>query len=78
MAFYSDKGNVKLSDSPARYQVDWKPGTKPDHPGLYRCQRCGFEDVFNRACETVPPCAECKTETTTWKLLVRAEDKVSA
>ncbi len=75
MAFYTDSDNVKQSNRPDRYSKEWKPGKKPDWLGIYKCQRCGFEDVFNRECEKVPPCAECSERTSTWKLLVRAEDK---
>lgn len=75
MAFYADKKNVKFSDKPDQYNVERKPGDKPSSPGIYKCQNCGFEDVINRECEKLPPCSECKTKTTTWKMLVKAIDK---
>lgn len=77
MAFYRDKKNVKQATEATeqRYSKEWKPGDKPIHAGIYKCQVCGFEDVINRQCETMPPCAECREDTKTWKLLVRAEDE---
>ncbi len=74
MAFYIDKTSVKVSDKSAQYERLWKPGETPSSPGIYKCQRCKFEDLFNRECETVPPCSKCKEQTTTWKLLVKATD----
>ncbi|TFW09458.1 hypothetical protein E4K72_05960 [Oxalobacteraceae bacterium OM1] len=74
MAFYGDTDRVKPSTRPRKYRRRWRPGDTPDYPGIYKCQRCGFEDVFNRACETVPPCSMCQEQTTDWKLLVRAVD----
>lgn len=75
MAFYADKTSVKESNKPERYSKLWKPGANPTYAGIYKCQRCGFEDVINRECESMPPCSECRQQSTTWKLLVRAEDK---
>ncbi len=54
---------------------DWfkgiqKTGSKPDHPGIYECQNCGFEDLINRECEKLPPCSEC--DGSEWKLIVYA------
>lgn len=72
MAFYTDKKNVVVSDKPEQYDVKRRPGDKPSAPGIYKCQSCGFEDVINRECDTLPPCSECRNKTTTWKLLVKA------
>jgi len=74
MAFYADTSNVHKSDKPDQYSPHRKPGEKPPSPGIYKCQSCGYEDVFNRECEKIPPCAKCGTKTTTWKLLVKAVD----
>lgn len=75
MALYADKDNVSTSNQPEKYGILRKPGEKPPNAGIYKCQTCGFEDVFNRACETIPPCAQCKNKTEHWKLLVTATDK---
>lgn len=75
MAFYTNKNAVKVSDKPTQYDTQLKPGEKPQSPGIYKCQSCGYEDVINRECSPLPPCANCKTKTTTWKLLVKATDK---
>lgn len=80
MAFYIDKIHVKLNTNDAanpKYKKIWRPGENPDYPGLYRCQSCGYEDVINRECKSLPPCSECRRKihaTNTWKLLVKAED----
>lgn len=74
MAFYADEKKVRLSNKPEQYGTQRKPGEKPSSPGIYKCQSCGFEDVINRECEKLPPCSNCETETTTWKLLVKAVD----
>ena len=75
MAFYADKTNVTLSDKPNQYGVTHKPGKKPPAPGIYKCQHCGYEDVINRECETLPPCSSCNHSGVTWKLLVKVVDK---
>lgn len=74
MAFYTDKKEVLVSDKPAQYSTLRKPGEQPPAPGIYKCQNCGYEDVFNRKCDTIPPCAVCGPKTTTWKMLVKAVD----
>lgn len=74
MALYFDQAAVKKAKPANLWDQQWKPGEKPKYPGIYKCQRCKFEDVFNRECETVPPCSQCAEETTTWKLLVIARD----
>ena len=74
MAFYADTTKVRKSNQPAQYDAKRKPGEKPASPGIYKCQSCGYEDVFNRECEKIPPCANCGPNTTTWKLLVKAVD----
>jgi hypothetical protein len=78
MAFYGDKTKViHATDHKdvAKYSRSWNPGDRPAYPGIYKCQRCGFEDVINRECYNMPRCAECRADTTTWKLLVRAMDR---
>lgn len=75
MALYADKTKVNLSNQPDKYGVERSPGETPPDPGIYKCQSCGYEDVINRECSTLPPCSECKKKTTTWKLLVKAENK---
>ncbi len=75
MAFYSDAKKVVKTDKPEKYQKERKPGEKPSSPGIYKCQACGYEDVINRECNTLPPCANCEKKPHTWKLLVTATDK---
>lgn len=75
MAFYLDAKHVKLTDKPRQYEAHRKPGSKPPAPGIYQCQSCGFEDVINRECNELPPCARCLSGTSTWRLLVKAKNK---
>jgi hypothetical protein len=77
MAFYEDEYYVKKTDKPDQYKTIRKIGEKPPSPGIYKCQKCGFEDVMNRDCDKLPPCANCKEEgsSNTWKLLVKATNK---
>jgi len=75
MAFYADSTAVKKTDKPDRYGVERKPGEAPSSPGIYKCQACGYEDVINRECSTLPPCANCNKKPHKWKLLVTAADK---
>ena len=74
MAFYADTKKVVLSDKPDQYDKRHNPGGTPPSPGIYKCQECGFEDVINRDCDTLPPCANCDNSMQ-WKLLVKATDK---
>lgn len=76
MAWYRDEVNVKRTalSKAQKYEVTLTPGETPQFPGIYKCQSCGFEDVINRECDTMPPCANCREDTEDWKLLVRAED----
>lgn len=80
MAWYIDSDNVKQNkkeEAKAKYERIMKPGENPDYPGIYRCQACGYEDLINRECGTLPPCSNCEKKThksNTWKLLVKAED----
>ena len=76
MAWYRDNESVQRTseDYAAKFEKIWKPGNKPDFPGIYKCQKCGFEDVINRECESLPPCSNCRPGPMQWKLLVRAED----
>lgn len=75
MAFYGDANNVHKTDKPDQYKKARKPGETPPYPGIYKCDTCGYEDVFNRECNKIPPCSKCGTKTTTWKFLVKATDK---
>ena len=50
-----------------------KNGTKPKQAGIYQCQSCGYEDVINRECEKMPPCASCKNNSE-WRLQFDAKD----
>ncbi len=50
-----------------------KNGEKPSKAGIYQCQSCGYEDVINRKCEKMPPCANCKINSE-WKLVCDAKD----
>lgn len=74
MAFYEDKKNVKLTDKEAQYQKVRSIGSIPAGPGIYKCQKCGYEDVINRECEKLPPCSNCKKRgnSNSWKFLVKA------
>jgi len=75
MAWYSDSNNVKKSNRTEKFEKEMKPGENPDYPGIYRCQSCGYEDVINRECGSLPPCANCNKKPHKWKLLVRAVDE---
>ena len=75
MAFYRDKEKVVFSNQEEKYQKIRRPGEKPDSPGIYKCQACGYEDVINRECGRLPPCSNCEKKPHTWKLLVTAADK---
>jgi hypothetical protein len=74
MAFYGDEKKVIKSTKLTQYQTELKPGESPLGPGIYKCQACGFEDVMNRACNTLPPCSNCNKKPHTWKFLVKAVD----
>ena len=76
MAWYRDGEVVKRAASKSHWTAVLSIGDKPEYPGIYKCQHCGFEDVINRACEKLPPCSNCAKpgHSNTWKLLVRAED----
>ncbi len=75
MAFYKDKENVSKVHffEEDQYNKKMSPGECPSAPGIYKCQKCGFEDVINRKCDKLPPCSNCN-ENMTWKLLVKAVD----
>lgn len=77
MAFYEDKKSVRETDSADQYRKERSIGSKPNAPGIYKCQKCGYEDVINRECEKLPPCSNCKKKgnSNTWKFLVKATDK---
>ena len=77
MAQYGDKENVKevASGYKEKYEKLWKPGQNPTFPGIYKCQICGYEDVINRECDSLPPCSSCDGNPMEWKLLVRALNK---
>lgn len=76
MAWYRDSDNVNRTgeEYAGKYNKIWKPGQSPSYPGIYRCQVCGYEDVINRECTSLPPCSNCKPGSMEWKLLVRAMD----
>ena len=76
MANYYYTNNLKQTDSSLFREIQ-TIGSKPNAPGIYKCQRCGFEDVINRECDTLPPCSHCKSRPgrNTWKLLVQATDE---
>lgn len=82
MATYVENSQVKMikdpdSETKKRYDRTWKPGENPSCAGIYRCQSCGYEDVINRECTSLPPCSNCEEKNhknNTWKLLVRAEN----
>ena len=77
MAFYGDEDNVNQAtgDGLKKYDREWKPGRNPSYPGIYECQTCGYEDVINRECTSLPPCSNCDSEHMKWKLVVRPADK---
>ncbi|RMK33526.1 hypothetical protein IPC94_29805 [Pseudomonas aeruginosa] len=64
MAWYRDNENVQRTGdkSKEKYAKIWKPGQKPDFPGIYKCQVCTYEDVINRECSSLLPCSNCKPE----------------
>ncbi|HHQ4508563.1 TPA: hypothetical protein ACSP3X_003404 [Aeromonas hydrophila] len=55
-----------------RFRTIQSSGSKPSHPGIYECQTCGFEDLINRECNTLPPCSKC--DGSEWKLIAFAQD----
>lgn len=73
MAFYIDPKKVKQSQNPANFAV-FRVGEKPNYPGIYKCLNCGEEDVINRECKKLPPCAACKEQSHKWEFLVRAQN----
>ncbi len=73
MAFYIDPKAVKKSDKPNKFGV-FTVGEKPKYAGIYECLNCGQEDVINRECTKLPPCAACKKQSHQWQFLVRAQD----
>lgn len=77
MAWYGDSKKVTETkgENAAKYSKEWKPGQNPSYAGIYKCQSCGYEDVINRECTSLPPCSNCDSEGIKWKLLVRAADK---
>lgn len=74
MARFQDKINVTHSTHD-KYEKIRRPGEKPSSPAIYKCQTCGYEDVINRECGTLPPCSNCQDKPSGWKLLVTAVDK---
>lgn len=78
MAYYHDQKRVTHTEKETaiqKYKKLWKPGQEPTYPGIYKCQTCGFEDVINRECKSLPPCSNCDSKNIEWKLLVRASNK---
>jgi hypothetical protein len=73
MAFYLDPRKVRQSDKTSKFQK-FAVGDIPDYPGIYECQNCGQEDVINRECTKLPPCAACKEKGHEWLLIARAQD----
>lgn len=75
MALYHDGTVVKKDMSSTAYTKIWSIGDNPDHPGIYECQSCLYEDVINRSCTALPPCSNCKKpgHSNNWKLLVVAQ-----
>ena len=76
MAWYRDSSKVRQTaeEYAEKFNKIWKPGNNPDYPGIYKCQKCGYEDVINRECHSLPPCSNCAHGSMQWKLLVRAVD----
>ena len=74
MAFYSSTNAVQRTTVHEQYTRRRAIGSKPGGPGIYECQNCGYEDVINRECQTLPPCSNCKEESNGWKMIVKAVD----
>lgn len=76
MAWYRDNSVVQRTGEAyaGKYDKVWKPGNNPEYPGIYKCQKCGYEDVINRECDSLPPCSNCGRGSMEWKLVVRAMD----
>lgn len=72
MAFYSSTNAVIKTDQHEQYDRLRPIGSKPNDPGIYECQNCGFEDVINRECEKLPPCSNCRDKSHNWKMIVKA------
>lgn len=72
----SDSGQKKVISandaSKPPFQKTQKTGSAPTHPGIYECQKCGYEDLINRECPKLPPCSECSGSD--WKMIVFAQN----
>jgi hypothetical protein len=53
MALYKRSGDI-ASSTDAAFDKEYKPGSTPDHSGIYRCKGCGREAVGEEA-RTLPP-----------------------
>lgn len=75
MALYKD-GNLLQSSSDAAFDKIFKPGTTPDHSGIYRCLGCGREVVAEQS-RTMPPQNHHQHTTSQgevrWKMAVYAD-----
>ncbi|GJB85156.1 hypothetical protein KAM380_096210 [Aeromonas caviae] len=71
----SDTGQKKVipanDASKKHFQKTQKTGSEPTYPGIYECQKCGYEDLINRECTKLPPCSECSGSE--WKMTVFAQ-----
>ncbi|UVL46808.1 hypothetical protein LOY57_03110 [Pseudomonas moraviensis] len=72
----TDSGQKKVlsaKDAHKKYfEKIQKTGSAPTHPGIYECQKCGYEDLINRECTKLPPCSECSGSD--WKMSVFAQN----
>ena len=55
MALYKRPADIGVAtDGLAAFDKEYKPGSAPDHSGIYRCKVCGREVVGEEA-RTLPP-----------------------
>jgi hypothetical protein len=53
MALYKRDPDVGRSND-AAFDKEYRPGSTPDHSGIYRCKGCG-RDVVGEQARTLPP-----------------------
>lgn len=53
MALYKRPEDIARSDH-AAFDKEYRPGSAPEHSGIYRCKGCGREVVAEEA-RTLPP-----------------------
>jgi hypothetical protein len=55
MALYKRSADIAVATTGIEaFDKEYKPGSAPDHSGIYRCKECGREVVAEKA-RTLPP-----------------------